>query len=543
VSADTHFDDGDGPPRPVEYQGVNLLGSPEGTSEFVEAQWKKKRETRRMHKPVLYSLTLQEQMLLNRFCIMRKYDHLCRTDRRPEETRHLRRQIDNEIIGDGENGRALGTVVEAVLEIAPGRMARGAVTQAARRMRLPTRRGGLGMTALEDVGSIANVAAWAGTTSEQSIVRDMAPIKWMQADMERDAPSSQIAKDMQRQVESWVRDHATEINAHGKQERALALTAGARKRGSVPLKLSDVVAEGNMVTQKGMANVVAIRVEKEWSDRAEPAEKHLAKMRQGGNISNPFSVVPTSALLRVPDRFYRPALMDYLLMPNPDAKGAPPCVCNTTATRTHFMSCKKVSKRSQAHFHFGKMVRNMAQATGANPRPGEARGTKGGAPRGQKTGADLRVDNLPVWGAGDKPTGIIDWCLPIVMCPTNFPGDDGKSGDVEMKAEAEKITGREYHADAERSGYEFYGVALSKDGGVFGERFTELMRRMADIRKGTEYEHDGNNEYGYREGMWSTKNVFEYWCKVFMVQMVIRREKYIDQAYARSRAHWQQGRP
>ena len=85
-------------------------------------------------------------------------------------------------------------------------------------------------------------------------------------------------------------------------------------------------------------------------------------------MSNPFLVVPTSALLRVPDRFHRPALMDYLLMPNPDAKGAPPCVCNTTATRTHFMSCKKVSKRSQAHFHFGKMVRNMAQATGANRR-------------------------------------------------------------------------------------------------------------------------------------------------------------------------------
>ena len=38
-----------------------------------------------------------------------------------------------------------------------------------------------------------------------------------------------IAKDMQRQVEAWVQDHTTEINAHGKQERVLALTAGARE--------------------------------------------------------------------------------------------------------------------------------------------------------------------------------------------------------------------------------------------------------------------------------------------------------------------------
>ena len=189
------------------------------------------------------------------------------------------------------------------------------------------------------------------------------------------------------------------------------------------------------------------------------------------------------------------------------------------------------------------MVRRMAQATGANPRPGEARGATGGAPRGQKTGADLRVDNLPVKGAGDRSTGIVDWCLPTVMCPTNYPGPDGKSGDVEAKAEADKINGREYHADAERNGFEFYGVALSKDGGVFGERFTNLMRRMADVRKGTVYEHDGNNEYGYREGMWSTKNVFVYWSKVFVVQMVILREKYIEQAYARSRDFWGVGRP
>ena len=59
--------------------------------------------------------------------------NLCRTDRHPEQTRHLRRKIDDEIIGDGEDGRALGTVVEAVLKTAPGRVERGAVAQAARR--------------------------------------------------------------------------------------------------------------------------------------------------------------------------------------------------------------------------------------------------------------------------------------------------------------------------------------------------------------------------------------------------------------------------
>ena len=47
-------------------------------------------------------------------------------------------------------------------------------------------------------------------------------------------------------------------------------------------------------------------------------------------------------------------------------------------------------------------------------------------------------------------------------------------------------------------------------------------------------EHDGNNEHGCREGMWSTKNVFVHWSKVFVVQMVMLREKYIEQAYARS---------
>ena len=123
----------------------------------------------------------------------------------------------------------------------------------------------------------------------------------MHADMERDAPRSQIAKDMLKQVESWARDHASEIDAHDKQEREIALTAGARKRGSVPLKLGDVVASGNGVTQKAMANVVAIRVEEEWSRRAKHAEKELARMRLGGNMSNPFLVVPTSDLLRVPD--------------------------------------------------------------------------------------------------------------------------------------------------------------------------------------------------------------------------------------------------
>ena len=86
-------------------------------------------------------------------------------------------------------------------------------------------------------------------------------------------------------------------------------------------------------------------------------------------------------------------------------------------------------------------------------------------------------------------------------------------------------------------------MALRKDGGVFGDRFTELMRRMAAIRKGDVYEHDGRNEYGYREGMWSTKNVYEYWRNVLIVQMVIRREKYIDQAYARARAFWGSGQP
>ena len=78
------------------------------------------------------------------------------------------------------------------------------------------------------------------------------------------------------------------------------------------------------MTQKAMANAVAIRVEEEWSKRAKPAEKALARMRLGGNMSNTFLVVPTSDLLRVPNRFYRPELMDYLLMQNPDAQGAPP---------------------------------------------------------------------------------------------------------------------------------------------------------------------------------------------------------------------------
>ena len=543
VSADTHFDDGAGGPRPTSHQGVNLLGSPEGSTEFVEEQWKEKRGTRRMRKSVLYALTLQEQVLLTRFCVMRKYDHLCRTDRHPEQTAHLRRRMDEEIIGDGENGRVLGTFVEGVLKIAPGRVGRGTVSQACKRLRMPTRRGGLGMTALEDVGKIANIAAWAGTTSEQSIVKGMAPIVWMQEDMGRDSPRSQMARDMQERVAAWSTDHAAEIAVHVKQDKALRLTPGARQRGSVPHNLKCVIEGGNTITQKAMANVMAIRVEKEWNERAEPAEKHLAKMRLGGDTSNPFSVVPTAQFLRMPDRFYRTALMDYLLMANPDAKGSPPCVCSSAATRTHFMTCDKVCKKSQAHYHFGKVVRCMAQATGANPRTGEARGAKGGAPRGEKTGADLRVDNLPVLGDGEKSTGIIDWCLPIAMCPTNWPGEDGKSGDVEAKAEADKITGNEYHADAARNGYEFYGVALSKDGGVFGDRFTELMRRMAAIRNGDVYEHDGRNEYGYREGMWSTKNVYEYWRKVLVVQMVIRREKYIDQAYARARAFWGSGQP
>ena len=62
------------------------------------------------------------------------------------------------------------------------------------------------------------------------------------------------------------------------------------------------------------------------------------------------------------------------------------------------------------------------------------------------------------------------------------------------------ISGNDCHADAARNGYEFYGVAFSKDGGVFGDHFAELMCRMATIRTSDVHEHNGSNENCTDEG-------------------------------------------
>ena len=99
-----------------------------------------------------------------------------------------------------------------------------------------------------------------------------------------------------------------------------------------------------------------------------------------------------------------------------------------------------------------------------------------GAPRGEKTGADFRVDNLLVPGNGDKSAGIIAWCLrPDRDVPEQLAGRGRQVGHVEVKVlrkelftqpgvlgalglvEADKISGNKCLAVAARNGHEFHG--------------------------------------------------------------------------------------
>ena len=211
-------------------------------------------------------------------------------------------------------------------------------------------------------------------------------------------------------------------------------------------------------------------------------------------------------------------------------------------SRTHAMSCKIVSKAASLHRDMGQTFRHCAVANRANPRPGEPRNMEHSD--GSGTGADLRVDGMPINQVGQSGVAIVDYTFVTVMAPSNqnvagpnftLPRRRLQAGDVEQRAEDNKITNNEYQIDAHANGYDFYGISIGKETGVFGPRCKEFLARITSIREGEEYEHDPINEHGFKNGMWSAPTALAYWTRVLMVKLTIRREVYIERAFYRAR--------
>ena len=393
-------------------------------------------------------------------------------------------------------------------------------------------------------------------------------MQWLQADMQRDQPTAPLVRRLKKGLEDWLEEHAEQIVQYEEQEEARAALPGVRPSGKVPKELGDIVELNNKVTQRAMSTVCALKSLQEWKAKASHTDEHRASMRQDGNMSTPFLVVPTSKQLRLHDTVYLPGIRDLLLMPEAPEDLNLRCECGAPMSRLHAMTCKIVSKVGNLHRDMGETFRHCAIANRANPRPGEPRDMDHGD--GRDTGADMRVDGMPVQLVGQRAGAVIDWTFPTVMArsnqagvplpfrsntaftrsaaggaaaPSARAGVNGHasvrtrvaSGDVERHAEAKKISNNEYQIDAEKNGLDFYGVAIGKDTGVFGPRMQELLVRMTSIRHGEEYENDPINQYGYTAGLWSAPTALDYWCKVLLVRLVARRETYIDQAYVRAR--------
>ena len=86
----------------VKQQGVAFLGSPLGSDAFIVQEWQEALEKKKMADNVFYKSSQQDQFLLTKFCLTTRYNHLARTDLRPQMTRDAREQIDRTTFGFGD---------------------------------------------------------------------------------------------------------------------------------------------------------------------------------------------------------------------------------------------------------------------------------------------------------------------------------------------------------------------------------------------------------------------------------------------------------
>ena len=197
----------------VKQQGVAFLGSPLGSDAFVVQEWQEALEKKKMADNVFYKLAQQDPFLLTKFCLATRYNHLARTDLRPQMTRATREQIDRTTFGFGDeedSNNAAGYMMGSMLGINSANLDTKQRKKSLQRIQMRSKDGGLGVTSVTETGECASLAALAALANSD-FGQHLGLVQWWEKELMKKADDQSA---MVQSTQQRTQDFKT-LNAKG----------------------------------------------------------------------------------------------------------------------------------------------------------------------------------------------------------------------------------------------------------------------------------------------------------------------------------------
>eukprot|EP00041_Stephanoeca_diplocostata_P011418 m.188921 g.188921 ORF g.188921 m.188921 type:complete len:445 (+) comp18528_c0_seq48:663-1997(+) len=287
----------------------------------------------------------------------------------------------------------------------------------------------------------------------------------------------------------------------------------------------------NAYNMRNIAPIVHKEKITNWLTTANPSQLAGHHARVSGEAALIFKSQPSHHSLTIQDRYFQPALADFLMLPRTEAQELKSdkllhCICldntNNEISQQHLRICKFGSKIINMHSVVVNELTTMCRQSGLTVQI-EPRDLPN-----RNEGGDLKVTGITSLG---KPL-IIDVTIPCFQSKSNFQQTVKSEQGPHSQMEATKD--RKYLHKYRDIDQIFHPFSVEQMGS-FGTRAIKIMNLISKHHSKYAPPTSRHNHDNYDNSMWTIANYTSYWKTRIVRALTIAREQQIAHVTAEIR--------